>query len=391
MYKYRIACCLVISTSFFLCRQTGYGQTAAPEVINMVFSSDAHYGVSRKTFRGDSNVTGTVVNAAMIKDVNSLPNVQIPKDGGVNSGNIVGSVDFMIQTGDIANRMEPPVQSAAVSWAQFENDYIRGLKVKGHNGLPAKLLLAPGNHDISNAIGFPRPMQPLTDPTSMVGIYNLMMEPAVPLTNQTFDYARDKVNYSFNLKGIHVMFITLWPDSAERIWMTKDLDTVNRKTPVIIFTHDQPTSEAKHFTNPKSPYKIAADNTFEDLVSEHYKEGYNAAKDDGATEMEQRGFAAFLKIHPNIKAYFHGNSNWNEYYTYTGPDKDVKLPVFRVDSPMKGKFSAKDEKQLSFQLITLDPQAQNVTVRECLWNTMPAELNQKVVFGQSVTVSLKVE
>ncbi|MCO5948355.1 metallophosphoesterase family protein [Mucilaginibacter flavidus] len=391
MYKHRIVCCLVISINFFLSLQTGYSQTAAPEVINMVFSSDAHYGISRKTFRGDSNVTGTVVNAAMIKEVNSLPNVQVPKDGGVNGGNTVGPIDFMVQTGDIANRMEPPVQSATASWTQFENDYIRGLKVKGHNGLPAKLLLAPGNHDISNAIGFPRPMQPLTDPTSMVSIYNLMMKPAVLLTNQTFDYARDKVNYSFNLKGIHIMFITLWPDSAERIWMTKDLDSVNGKTPVIVFTHDQPTSEAKHFTNPKLPYKITADNTFEDLVSEHYKDGYTAAKDDGATDMEQRGFAAFLKIYPNIKAYFHGNSNWNEYYTYTGPDKDVKLPVFRVDSPMKGKFSAKDEKQLSFQLITLDPQAQNITVRECLWNTMPADPNQKIVFGQSITVSLKVE
>jgi hypothetical protein len=390
MDKHRIVCCLVISINFFLSLQTGYSQTAAPEVINMVFSSDAHYGITRKTFRGDSNVTGTIVNAAMIKQINSLPGAEIPKDSGVNAGNTVGPVDFMIQTGDIANRMEPPVQTATASWAQFENDYVRGLKVKGHNGLPAKLLLAPGNHDISNAIGFPRPMQPLTDPASMVSIYNLMMRPAVALTNQTFDYARDKVNYSFNLKGIHVMFITLWPDSAERIWMTKDLDTVNRKTPVIIFTHDQPTSEAKHFTNPKLPYKIAADNTFEDLVSEHYKEGYNAAKDDGATDMEQRGFAAFLKIHPNIKAYFHGNSNWNEYYTYTGPDKDVKLPVFRVDSPMKGKFSARDEKQLSFQLISLDPQSQSLTVRECLWNSNPSDVNQKTVFGKSSTISLKV-
>jgi len=371
--------------------QDSYGQVKHPEVINMVFSSDAHYGVTRKSFRGDSNVTGTIVNAAMIKQINSLPNVQIPDDGGVNAGNTIGPIDFMIQTGDIANRMEPPVQSAAASWAQFENDYVNGLNVKGHNGLPAKLLLVPGNHDISNAIGFPRAMRPLTDQTSMVGIYNMMMKPAIPLTNQTFDYAKDKINYSFNLKGIHILFITLWPDSAERIWMTKDLDTVNPKTPVMIFTHDQPTSEAKHFTNPKAPFKITTDNAFEDLVSEHYKEGYTAAKDDGATDKEQLGFVAFLKAHPNIKAYFHGNSNWNEYYTYTGPDNDVKLQVFRVDSPMKGKYSAKDEKQLSFQLISLEPQSQALTVRECLWNSSPAKANQKIVFGQSITVSLKVE
>src|SRR5689334_15483226 len=105
MYKYRIACCLVISINFFLSLQTGYSQTGAPEVINMVFSSDAHYGISRKSFRGDSNVTGTVVNAAMIKQINSLPGAEIPNDGGVNAGNTVGPIDFIVQAGDIANRM----------------------------------------------------------------------------------------------------------------------------------------------------------------------------------------------------------------------------------------------------------------------------------------------
>ncbi|MEP6614477.1 MAG: hypothetical protein ABJA76_21380 [Mucilaginibacter sp.] len=83
--------------------------------------------------------------------------------------------------------------------------------------------------------------------------------------------------------------------------------------------------------------------------------------------------------------------NWNEYYTYPGPDNDVKLPVFRVDSPMKGKYSAKDEKLLSFQLIALDPESQNITVRECLWNTTPLDANQNIIFGQSISMSLKVE
>ena len=40
------------------------------------------------------------------------------------------------------------------------------------------LAVVPGNHDITNAIGFYKPMQPLTDPTSMVKIYNLMLQPA---------------------------------------------------------------------------------------------------------------------------------------------------------------------------------------------------------------------
>ena len=224
----------------------------------------------------------------------------------------------------------------------------------------------------------------------MVQIYNLEMHPAKPLTNNEFNYADDKVNYSRDIKGIHFIFITLWPDSAERIWMEKDLQKVANTTPVVIFTHDQPTCEAKHFTNPLPPHNMTPKNKFENLVPELYKEGTAATKDDGGTDIEQRGFVKFLKMHPNIKAYFHGNSNWNEFYTYTGPDNDVNLKVFRVDSPMKGKYSSKDEKLVSFQLLTLDPAAQSITVRECLWNTQPQNINQQVVFGKMETVSLKV-
>ena len=97
-----------------------------------------------------------------------------------------------------------------------------------------------------------------------------------------------------------------------------------------------------------------------------------------------------MKAHANIKAYFHGNSNWSEFYTYHGPDNDVNLPVFRVDSPMKGKYSAKDETKLSFMLISIDPENRILTARECLWNTDPLNPTQKVVFGNSTTISLKV-
>jgi hypothetical protein len=359
--------------------------------INIVFSSDAHYGITRKKFRGDTGVTGHAVNAAMIKQINSIPDITLPDDDGVNAGKKVAAVDFVVQAGDIANRMEIPVQSAAISWQQFDADYIHGLTLTAHNGKPAKLLLAPGNHDISNAIGFVRPMNPLTDPTSMVKIYNLMMNPSTPLTNAEYNYAIDKINYSRNVKGIHIMFITLWPDSAERIWMKKDLDTVAKNTPVIIFTHDQPTSEAKHFTNPVPPHNMTSENRFENLVAERYKEALSVPKDDGVTDIEQRGWVKFLKEHRNIKAYFHGNSNWNEFYVYKGPDNDVNLNVFRVDSPMKGKYSAADETLLSFQLISLDPGTQSLTVRECLWNSEPLNTEQKIIFGKSATVSLKVE
>ncbi len=361
------------------------------DIINLVFTSDAHYGINRPKFRGDTDVPAFVVNAAMVRQINTVPNQTIPADGGINSGNKVGPVDYIIQTGDIANRMEIPIQSAAASWAQFDNDYMHSINLKGHDGRPATLLLAPGNHDISNAIGYAKPMMPRTDPTSMVKIYNLMIKPEKPLTNSDYDYAQDKINYSRNINGIHLMFITLWPDSAERIWMQKDLEHVSSTTPVILFTHDQPTCEAKHFTNPLPPHNMTVSNKFENLTAEYYKEGSSASKDDGATDIEQRGWTKFLKAHPNIKAYFHGNSNWNEFYVYKGPDNDVSLNTFRVDSPMKGKYSVKDETLLSFQLITVDPQSKLMTVRECLWNTEPLNNKQVLKFGKSETVSLKAD
>jgi hypothetical protein len=365
-------------------------QQAKAQVVNMIFTSDAHFGITRAQFRGDTAVAGVKVNKAMVAQMNTLPGLTLPADGGVKAGTTVGGIDYLVECGDIANRMEVPIQSAAISWGQFDDDYFKGLKTIGHNGKPTQFLIVPGNHDISNAVGFYKTMNPAIDPTSMVKIYNLMMRPKTPLSNASYHYPADRINYSRNIKGIHMMFITLWPDSAQRIWMQKDLDTVAATTPVFIFTHDQPTCEAKHFTNPVAPFDINSKAKFENLTAERYKEGANAKGEDATTDIEQRGWVKFLKAHPNIKAYFHGNSNWNEFYTYHGPDNDVNLPVFRVDSPMKGKYSAKDETLQSFQLISIDTKAQTLTARECLWNTQPANPAQKVVFGKSVTVSVKL-
>lgn len=362
----------------------GAQNIGSKDIVNIVFTSDAHYGITRPVFRGDSNVPGYMVNGAMMRAINTLPLIPLP------NGGVVGPIDYLVQTGDIANRMEIPNQSAAASWAQFENDYLHHLKLIGHNGRPAEVLVVPGNHDISNAIGYYKAMQPLTDATPMVNIYNLMLKPQKAMTNEAYNYGTDKINYSRSIKGVHFMFITLWPDSAERIWMQKDLETVARTTPVIIFTHDQPTSEAKHFTNPLPPHDMTAANKFENLNEEYYKDAVKATGDNGATGIEQSGWVKFLKAHPNIKAYFHGNSNWNQYYTYKGPDNDVDLKVFRVDSPMKGRYSGKDEKLLSFQLITLEPVEQTLTVRECLWNTEPAKNSQPIIWGDTIEISIKI-
>ncbi|HVW12950.1 MAG TPA: metallophosphoesterase [Mucilaginibacter sp.] len=388
MIKFKIWPFLAFIAFAFLPIQKSYAQS---DVVNIIFTSDAHFGITRAKFRGDSNVSGDKVNQAMVAQMNSLPGLTLPADGGIGANQRITGVDYVIEGGDIANRMEPPVQSAAASWAQFDRHYMHQLNLKGHDGRSAKLLIVPGNHDISNAIGYARTMDPPKDPSSMVNIYNLMLKPAKPLTNSDYDYKKDKINYSRSINGVHFVFITLWADSAERRWMQKDLDTVLPKTPVIIVTHDQPECESKHFTNPMPPYSMTVNNKFENLAEEHYKEGNVASKDDGATAIEQRGFVKFLKAHPNIKAYFHGNSNWNEFYAYHGPDNDINLNTFRVDSPMKGKYSSKDETQLSFQLISIDPKTQLMTVRECLWDTKPADPNQQIVFGKSATVSLKVK
>ena len=95
---------------------------------------------------------------------------------------------------------------------------------------------------------------------------------------------------------------------------------------------------------------------------------------------------AFLGRHPNITAYFHGNSNWNEFYDWTGPNASAMLHTFRVDSPMKGHFSATDETKLSFQIATIDTAARTLTVREVLWNAEPQRPNSPVSWGGSTTV-----
>lgn len=384
-----VAVCLLFMS---VCTGKAFGQDKNSDTVtNIVFTSDAHFGIKRAKFRGSVSVPGVVVNTALVNEINTLPGLTLPQDSGVNSGKTIKSIDFLIEGGDIANRMEIPIQSAAASWHQFADVYMHKLHLTAHNGKPATLLMIPGNHDISNAIGYAKPMKPATDPTSMVQIYNLMLKPQLPMTNEKYDYAKDKINYSFNLKGIHMMFITLWPDSAERLWMQKDLDTVALTTPVIIFTHDEPTSESKHFTNPLPPHNMTIENKFQNLLEENYKEGDIAGKGNHATDMEQRGFVRFVKAHPNIKAYFHGNTNYNQFYTYKGPDNDIALHVFRVDSPMKGESSAKDETRLSFQLISLNTANQTLTVRECLWNTKPNAPDTPIVFGQSSTISLNVK
>ena len=356
-------------------------------VIQFVYTSDVHYGINRKAFRGTENTAASIVNAAMIQQINSLPEMKLPEDNGVRAGQKIVAIDFIAETGDIANKMDIPVQPAAVSWKQFEKDFINGLTITDKNQQKSAILAVPGNHDATNAIGSYKPMQPLTDASSMAGIYNLELKPAVAKTKDTYSYQTDKINYSRDIAGVHFVFVNIWPDSAERIWISNDLQKVSNATPVIIFAHDPPEADPRHFTNPNGHHDLNATDKFENLIPEIFKDDLTATP--LKTTIEQRGFVAFLKNHPNIKAYFHGHNNGNEYYTYQGPDNDISLPVFRVDSPMKGRVSANDETKLSFQFVTIDSSLKMMTVRECLWNTNPSDAATPVKWGSSLTISLK--
>jgi Calcineurin-like phosphoesterase len=358
---------------------------AATAPLQFVFTSDAHYGVTRAAFRGHTKVPARIVNAALVSAINALPAATLPSDGGLRAGEPIGPIDFLASGGDIANREEgagaDAIQSATVSWRQFTSDYLDGLTIVDRAGKHAPLYLVPGNHEASNAVGFHVPMSPPIDKTPMIEIFNRMLAPS-PLKNAvTFDYARDRVLYSRDVGGVHLVFLQVWPDSAGRAWMEHDLSRVSDRTPVLVFVHDQPDAEAKHFINPNGAHDINAKDRFENLLADVFADGPTI---DTPSVIEQTALEAFLRKHPNVTAYFHGNSNWNEFYDWAGPKRTIGLHVFRVDSPMKGRLSAKDETALSFHVATIDTTTAKMTVRECFWNRAAV-----LAWGATRTVALR--
>ncbi|WP_171026559.1 metallophosphoesterase family protein [Mesorhizobium comanense] len=356
------------------------------EEIQFIVTSDVHFGITRADFQGGKDVNAEAVNKVMVGKMNALPALTLPTDYGVKSGEEIGPIDFVAVTGDIANRMEvndgTAIQSAAASWAQFKTVFVDGLTLKDEAGNKSQLFVVPGNHDVSNAIGFYKKMEPATDATSMVEIYNMEVKPATPITTSTYNYATDRIHYSRDVGGIHFVFLNVWPDAVEQAWLETDLKNVPATTPVVLFTHDGPVLEAKHLTNPNGAGDINATDKFENLL---VKASETTVKEPTLTE--QQTFVDFVKKYPNIAAYFHGNTNLSQYYDYAGPDNSLGLHVVRVDSPMKGEVSAKDETKLSFQLVTLDTANRLMTVREALWNA-DKSASSPVVFGASVTFAL---
>jgi hypothetical protein len=395
-------------------------KSEAPVVTNTTFlyTSDAHYGIKRTgaaIFDGYSNAQQ--VNSKMVSVMNAMPGIILPSDIGVNAGTPI-AVDFVIQTGDISNRSQADlagtgyaqVQSAYDSWKQFETDYINGLNFK-------TLYLVPGNHDVSNAIGYPKTLTPATDGSVLAFIYNKFVKAGTfdtstkalaqaSYNNATYQNSDKKVFYSKDIAGVHFMFINMWPDTVAQTWMEADLAKVSATTPAIIFTHDQPETEGKHLTDPTGVTVFS--NKYENLLSNIGKFAKPAGDATDTVDAEQT-FTTFLAKHKNIVAYFHGNDNFNQLNTcdpvtgadtspaqlpstgrgcYKGQDNSVLLPEFRVDSPMKGNFSglgysgtgSSDPNVLSYQVVTLDSVQKKLTVREYFWKTK--------TWGSSATISL---
>lgn len=364
MKKYRVVLILVLLFAISL-RGAAEGRT-----LRFIYCSDLHYGLERE-FRGNDGVTSREVSLAMLKSFGELEQTVLPADGGVGEGSVFGKADFVICTGDIANRMEGEVQSAAESWKQFSTDWSKYVSVP--------LYLVPGNHDISNAIGYTKPLNREPDATSAVEIFNRSVgDTAERVTNATFRYDRDKVHYSMVRDSIRFVFMGMWPDGAMRRWFDETFQN-DTLMPALIFTHDPPEADTKHFTNPNGRHTINAVDKFQNLLTDTCT--VRDVKQKAVKNWER--LEGFLREHPQIKAYFHGDKNYNEFYTWHGVRNTISLPVFRVDSPMKGDYSSDDEQRLSYIVVTIDPSKRLLTARECLWNTSSAPA---LVWGESRTI-----
>ena len=340
------------------------------DFLRFIYCSDLHYGLERD-FRGDADVPADSVSRALRESFRMLETKSLPDDGGVGSGMVFGFPDFIVCTGDIANRMEDGIQSASESWKQFLRDWKEYLD---------RMYIVPGNHDISNAIGYYKPMSPLTDASSAAGIYNMMMRPDTAIAAEDFDYSRDKTHYAFVRDSILFVFMGMWPDTVMRFWLDGELSE-HGSVPALIFTHDPPEADAKHFTNPSGRHDINSRDRFENLLSDTCC----VSSTDSLPLENWRTLERYLHGRPQIKAYFHGDCNYNEFYIWHGVDSTISLPVFRVDSPMKGEYSAGAQELLSFIVVAIDPEARLMTVRECLWNR---DCRPGIEWGASSTIAL---
>lgn len=70
--------------------------------------------------------------------------------------------------------------------------------------------------------------------------------------------------------------------------MEEDLKTISASTTVIIFTHDPPDGDPKHFTRPSSMLANDSVVNFENLLDENFKDD-----DARSTALEQAEWCSF--------------------------------------------------------------------------------------------------
>ena len=151
--------------------------------------SDLHDGITRRSLRDAPHVSATVVKAVLVARLWSLPLLRLPADDGVGVTHRVGPMNFVAVTDDIANREENEVRPAVASWAEFTTQFLSGLALRDASGARTPVFAIPGNHEVSNAIGYAKPLDPTTDAASMVGIYIGYVAPGSQRTSSTHNYA----------------------------------------------------------------------------------------------------------------------------------------------------------------------------------------------------------
>jgi alkaline phosphatase len=377
---------------------TDENRTTVTGATSFLYTSDAHYGIKRSAVLGNYS-NAMQVNGLMIRAINNMPNETLPGDSGIKAGETVGPIDFIAMTGDVANRQETAkgIQSATASWNQFKNDYINNISILAKSGSKAGLYLTPGNHDVSNAIGYTKSLTPATDDAVMFNMYNMFMNPTSPLTAGTYNYNTNRIVYSKDIGGVHFVFLSMWPDNTIRPLIDADLAKMsNPKTPVVLFTHDQPDIETKHLSSDLTNYILSPptldwskgfENLVTDVVADLDTKTPPGLSTSSPSTTAQKGLADWLATKKNIVAYFHGNDNSYQTYNWSGTSGQIDLNVVRVDSPMKGTVSGLDaaggigdQTKLSYNVVTIDAAVQNMTVREYLW--------QQKKWGASKTISL---
>lgn len=361
----------------------------AANSVTFVFTADSYFGINRKEFQGDKAVDARYANRDMVQKINSLPNQTFPQDGELRSGEKIGAIDFVVHGGSIAHMMAAATitQSAADSWKEFDREFLQGIQLKNAQGEKAPLFYIPGVHDLTNAIGYYKRLDPKTDPSIPMQVYNRLVAPETPVSKKDFDVRKHVSLYSRTVQGIHLVFTQVWPDAQQREWIAQDIAKLPAGTPVLLFANVEPDAPSKLFINPNGKGDVNKDDKFENVIGEVFQGG---TKVEDKSKPHEKALAEFVKAHPQIQGYFHGNTGLSDIKVWMGTEGDLFLPTYSVDSPVNGAISAKQEELVSFLVVTVDRDAQQTTARIVHWNADPKKKKGPLQWGNSASFGFRL-